>query len=107
VGFTLPAIAPGKSLDLLFAPVVAKNGEADVDGAAKNGVLKLSFKLSAEGVSADLTKDDATPIAHGQSAIVGGPTAQTIEVERRGTFIIVRINGKDEPQRTLLAARVR
>lgn len=100
VKFTLPAIEAGKSLDLMFAAVPAKGGAAFTDTA-----MKLSFKVDGDKLSTDLLKGKAA-LGHGETKIVGAANTQSVEVERRGSFVIVRVHGKDEKPRTVLAARL-
>jgi len=96
----LPAIEAGKSLDLMFAAVPAKGGAASADTA-----MKLAFKVDGDKLSTDLL-NGKTVLNHGEMKINGAANTQSIEVERRGSFVIVRVNGKDEQPRTVLAARL-
>ena len=99
VRFPLPNIPAGQSLDLMFASVPSRGGSA-----VKTG-LKLSLRTSGTNLTAEISKPGGKT-SKGTLPITGPLTEQTIEVARRGTFVIVRATGKDAPAKTLLAARI-
>ena len=100
VRFPLPNIPAGQSLDLMFAAVSSTPGTS----AVKTG-LKLSLRTEGKNLVAEISKP-GVKTTKGTLPLSGAPTDQTIEVERRGSFVIVRATGKDSPAKTLLAARV-
>ena len=67
--------------------------------------LKLALRTDDGKLAGELSKPGGKSWK-GTLAFTGLPTDQTVQVERRGSFVIVRAQGKDAPAKTLLFARV-
>jgi len=87
--FELPDLSGGKNVKLIF-----KLSDAN----------RIQLTLSVPGdLAAEIT--DGTHTWNGTAKLDGDANGQPIEVDRRGTFIIVRV-GKDDNQKVVMATRV-
>jgi hypothetical protein len=102
VKFPLPPLVSGQILDLMFTPPGNASGKPNANDPA---ALKLSLRINSGVLQADLVRGGKSQ-GKGEMKLAGAPTDQTVEVERRGTFFIVRSAGKGEELKTLLSARV-
>ena len=103
VRFPLPALTSGQTLDLLFTPpgVMGKPNASDANA------LKLSLKIDAGILKANLARGGKpTQSGKGEAKLGAVAADQVVEIERRGTFFILRTGAKDEILKTVFAARV-
>lgn len=102
VSFPLPTLTPGQKLDILFTPPGTSSGKPNANDPA---ALKLTLSIDSGVLHALLARGGKTQ-SKGDMKLAGAPNDQVLEIERRGTYFIVRSGGKDEERKTLLAARV-
>jgi hypothetical protein len=110
VKFPLPNLTTGQSLDILFsAPQRTASTAPATSGASPSAndpnTLKLSLKCEGKTLTAALTRG-TTPLGKGETQLAGPPTDQVVQIERRGTYFIVRSGGKDEALKTVFATPV-
>lgn len=100
VRFNLPALDAKQELKLMFDNVQSAS-------AARAHSVTLSLKASAGVLKGSITRGGTAKVNHGAGELkLDGPVAgQPIEVEQRGTFIIVRV-GKPATAHTLLVAHL-
>ncbi|MBV9864517.1 MAG: hypothetical protein JO316_04155 [Abitibacteriaceae bacterium] len=98
VRFKLPALTADQQLKLMFDNVQSA-------AAARNRSITLTLRASGGTLKGNLLRGTATQGKSGELKLEGPVAGQPVEVQQRGTFIIVRVGNPDKA-RTLLVARM-